>query len=222
MEGRGLGPTTDVTVNVSGTVTLPLHLQALESLEDPVLQTEIMQEAARLAIAEKLGSFDNMHVTAVHKCGNPICEARLDFAELCCAIANVQHAYEHTMAHLLQIQQIVEKRGKQTEEEKMSKEEEAGTENVLADIRQVLRRALEGPGEAPFASAIRASTRTNTAAENEARSDDDNDDGAGFYSGVCDPEADGYVPLLDHHDTASEEEVEATGVNLTDTVAVER
>ncbi|RNF15464.1 uncharacterized protein Tco025E_05505 [Trypanosoma conorhini] len=210
MEGHGLGPTTDVTVNVSGTVTLPLHLQALESLEDPVLQTEIMQEAARLAIAEKLGSFEKMHVTAVHKYGNPICEARLDFAELCCAIANLQHAYEHAMTHLVQIQQMIDKGPTQTEEEKLSGEEEeaAGTEKVFAAIRQVLRHAMEEPGEAPFASVIRASARSNAAAGAGDLADDADDAEVGFYDGVHDPEAEGYAPLLEHHDTAPVEEEE--------------
>ncbi|EAN89415.1 hypothetical protein C3747_80g92 [Trypanosoma cruzi] len=216
MEGGGLGPKTDVTINVSGTVTLPLHLQALETLEDPVLQAEIMKEAARIAISEKLSGFDKMHITAAQRRGNPSCEATLEFADLCCAIANLQHAYEHAMGYFLKIQEIIDKKRTQLQEERLKKseeeeeeEEEAGPEDVLADIHQLIRDALDGPGEAPFASVIRESAHKNTTVAAGSMADcDDGDGAADYYDDMHNPEAEGYAPLLDHTDTGLKEEVE--------------
>ncbi|KEG07567.1 hypothetical protein DQ04_09411010 [Trypanosoma grayi] len=200
MTSHGIGPTTDVTVNVTGTFTLPLHLQALESLEDPVLQEEIMKEATRLALAERLGGFDKIDITTKHRYGKPVCEARLDLADLYCGIANVQHAYEHAMTHILQLQEVVGTAAQKTGEEAPV------ASSVLAEVAALLQRAAEHPGEAPLVAAIRAAACADKQSSAHAASgEDDGDSTAVSSDGYRDPTADGYAPLLDCNDAEVDE-----------------
>lgn len=210
MSGRGLGPATDVTVSVSATVTLPLHLKALETLEDAALEDDILKEAVRLAVAEKLGGFENMRVDVSHKHGKPSFEAKLEFADLCSAIVNAQHIYEHAMTQLLVIQEMIQ--AERTGQEQKAGKLEENCANVLASIDDVVQQALKGPGEAPFAAAIRecaqaSSTTAGVGSDDWKTSGGKNDDGGTATSSddrSYDPLAEGYEPLLDHVDSESE------------------
>ncbi|ORC89525.1 uncharacterized protein TM35_000123000 [Trypanosoma theileri] len=220
VEGNALGPTTDVTVHVAGTFTLPLHQQALETLEDPLLQSEIMQEAVRLAIAEKLGGFDNVNITTTHKGGKPIFEAHLQLADLCSAIANVQYAYKHAMTQMLRMQEMITETLQHDQEDEDKKKDEVKEEKgegseeiskvmseknseVLSKLVKMLEDTLEGPGESSLSAAIRTRMHSNN--------DDDNDNSMGnLDEDNCeeyrDPEDEGYIPLLDDQESEPDNE----------------
>ncbi|KAH9597583.1 hypothetical protein LSM04_004018 [Trypanosoma melophagium] len=201
--GHGLGPTTDVTVRVTGSFILPLHLQALETLEDPILQSEIMQEAVRIAIAEKLAGFHNLNITTTHKGGKPVCEATLQLADLCSAIADVQCAYRHAVAQMVQMQEMITVALQQEKDTK--KEEGKGSEKaceMLAKLAKKLEETLDGPGESSLSEAIRTRMQNNNDDD-----DNSNDDLAeGSYDEYRDPEDEGYMPLMDNNQSESDNE----------------
>ncbi|EAN77524.1 uncharacterized protein TEOVI_000407400 [Trypanosoma equiperdum] len=153
-----LGPTTRVTVNVTGTVTVPLHLNALESLDDAPLQEEIMREAVRLSLAEQLGGFDNFTVTSARKGGNHVCEARLDVGDLCSIIADVKNAYEHGERRLRELQQLITAIREQLKEsgrEGGSEDEDITVPGIVKVVSDMVEDALRGPGESSLSAAIR-------------------------------------------------------------------
>ncbi|KAL7700876.1 hypothetical protein NQL31_003823 [Lotmaria passim] len=55
-------PQTSVHVEVKGSLDIPLNLGLLSDLGDPLMEQEIIKEAVRIAVSEKLGYFDGMDV----------------------------------------------------------------------------------------------------------------------------------------------------------------
>ncbi|GET88373.1 hypothetical protein, conserved [Leishmania tarentolae] len=61
-DGGRAAATTCVHVDVKGSLDIPLHLNLLADLGDPTIEHEIIKEAVRIAVSERLGYFGGLEV----------------------------------------------------------------------------------------------------------------------------------------------------------------
>ncbi|CAD2221032.1 hypothetical protein AGDE_14206 [Angomonas deanei] len=101
-----------VTVTVQGSLQIPLRLNMLQGLDDPLLENEILKEAIKVAVSEQLGYFDGMEITVTKPPtgGHPhpnrkkvtqpskvAATATLDLQRLGHCIEQIQSAYDHVL-----------------------------------------------------------------------------------------------------------------------------
>nr|CCC93321.1 conserved hypothetical protein [Trypanosoma congolense IL3000] len=201
-----LGPATTVSVTVTGSMKVPLHLDTLHTLDDAALQEEIMREAVRLTLAENLGGFDNITVTSSRKKGQPACEAQLDLADLCALIANAKRTYEYGQQQLVGLRDLIA-----TIHEQLKEGEATGSADmkditvpaVLKALGELVEEAMRGPGEAPFAVAISNANRSDTKGEVDVVSSDScGAEGSDGDIHTRNPKNEGYEQLPDSDETS--------------------
>ncbi|KPI83897.1 hypothetical protein ABL78_7057 [Leptomonas seymouri] len=107
-----------VRVEVKGSLDIPLRLGLLSGLGDSMLEQEIVEEAVRIAVSEKLGYFDGIDVRfspngdleSVSPKTNGQqrhCEASVDLQRLGDCIVAIQKAYDGILAQVRVMQEVL-------------------------------------------------------------------------------------------------------------------
>jgi hypothetical protein len=102
----------NVTVAIFSTLTVPLVMPVLDSIEDGGLRKEIAEEAVRLSIMENLCGFDGVTVeegrtTIPNMKGTFQYRADVDFQKLARCIAALQSEYQRVVGIAKDMQDVV-------------------------------------------------------------------------------------------------------------------
>ncbi|CCW62962.1 unnamed protein product [Phytomonas sp. EM1] len=133
-----------VTVNVHGTLRIPLHLDLLKNLDDPLLEGDILKESIKIAIGEYLGWFNHVDITLGSDAAPGVgpgrvtmktCEAKISLEDLGIRIKAIQAAYDNVMRQVATLRDLLSL--SQQEQQRLGKnvgeESEKGNKEGLND-----------------------------------------------------------------------------------------
>lgn len=136
----------NVTVAIQSSLTVPLVMPVLDSIDDGALRKDIAEEAVRLSIMESLCGFDGVRVEeAVTPLpnGKGACSFRadVDFNKLARCIGALQSEYQRVAGIAKDAHALVVELHKNIDIEQIE------TRTALEEVRDGLKSIIEPPGD---------------------------------------------------------------------------